>query len=383
MKRVVLLGSTGSIGRQALEVISLFRDEFEVFGLAAGKSLKLLRAQIEAFAPKKVAVRDKEDADTLRTEVKGVEVLWGEKGLEELAREEVDLVLLALSGSASFSPALEALKAGRTLALASKEALVMGGEILMALARAKGAKVLPVDSEHSALFQILEGRDLEEVRRIWLTASGGPFYGKRPEDTQKATPEEALRHPVWDMGPKVSVDSATLMNKGLELIEARWLFGLGPERIRVVFHPEGVVHGLVEFQDGVLMGHMAMPDMKIPIAYALSYPHRLPLPFPRLGVDRLSGLTFKEMDPKEVPALELAHWALQVGGSMPAVMSAADEVAVEAFLKRDIGFNQILEVVREVMEKHSPWPLRQPEDVLEATRWAKATARQTVEKIRW
>lgn len=382
MRKIVLLGSTGSVGRQALDVISHFRDRFEVFGLAAGKNLEVLVGQVEAFCPKKVAVRDKEDAESLRGRLKGVEVLWGEGGLLELAREDVDVVFLALTGSTSFLPAVEAVKGGRTLAIASKEALVMGGEVIMGLAKATGAKVLPVDSEHSALFQVLEGRPLDELERIFLTASGGPFYGKGPEETEGVTPEEALRHPVWSMGPKVSVDSATLMNKGLEVIEARWLFGIEPERIRVVLHPEGVVHGLVEFRDGVIMGHMAPPDMRIPIAYALSYPHRLPLPFPRLGVERLSGLTLREVSPGEAPALDLAYWALEVGGSMPAVLSAADEVAVEAFLRREIGFNRILEVVRAVMERHSPWPIRDPSDVLEAARWAEAAAREEVEGLR-
>ncbi len=382
MKEIAILGSTGSIGRQALEVISLFPERFRVRALAAGRNIELLEEQIRTFSPKKVAVGDRQGASSLRGRV-GVEVLWGEEGLMELVREEgVDLVVMALSGAIAFKPTLEAIRAGKDLALATKEVLVMGGEVVISLAKRKGVRILPIDSEHSALFQILQGRKGEEVRRVILTASGGPFYGRSPEETEGVTPEEALRHPVWRMGPKISVDSATLMNKGLEVIEAHWLFDIPASKIQVFIHPQGIVHGMVELLDGVILAHMSSPDMRIPIAYALSYPERLPLPFPPVGPERLSGLLFEEVDPEKIPALRLAYWALEAGGTMPAVLNASDEVAVEAFLKGRIGFNRIVQVVEEVMEEHRVCRVRAAEDVLEADRWAREVAKKKVERDR-
>ncbi len=380
---MVVLGSTGSIGRAVLEVVSLFRDRFSVEALAAGGNIKRLKDQIQSFSPKRVAVRDEAQARDLQRELREVEVLWGEEGLVELASMEgVDLVVVAVAGSVGFMPTLAALERGKRVALATKEVLVMGGEVVMATAKRRGGEIIPIDSEHSAILQLLEKRGIGAVRRLILTASGGPFYSLPPDRLEEVTPQDALRHPIWRMGAKISVDSATMMNKALEVVEAHWLFGIPPSKIEVFIHPQGVVHGMVEFVDGVVLAHMGVPDMRIPIAYALSYPERLPLPYPPLKLPEVGPLTFDEPDRDRFPALGLAYRALSAGGTMPAVLNAADEVAVEAFLEGRLPFKGIVEVVREVMDRHGVSPLMTPEDVLRADRWAREEARREVERRR-
>ena len=384
MRKLAVLGSTGSIGRGVLEVVDLFRDRFTVEALAAGGNVALLQRQIDRFSPRKVSVRSRREAERLKAERPHLEVLWGEEGLVALASaEEVDLVVIAVVGAVGLRPTLAALQEGKRVALATKEVMVMAGEWVMRRAEERGVEIVPVDSEHSALFQALGGkRKAEAIRRLILTASGGPFYHLPVEEMQRAGPDQALRHPVWKMGPKISVDSATLMNKGLEVIEARWLFDLPPERIEVLIHPQGIVHGMVEFVDGSVIAQMSRPDMKIPIAYALSYPERLPLPYPVLDLHRSGPLTFHPPDLERFPALGLAREALEAGGTMPAVLNAADEIAVEAFLKGRIPLGKVVEVVRRVLERHTWRPLSGVEEVLEADRWAREEARKVLEGIR-
>lgn len=379
MKRIAILGSTGSIGRQTLEVVSLFPDLFQVVAIGGGRRLDILIEQAREFSPKKVAVMGEEEAKWLKGHLKGPEILWGEEGLSEIL-DEVDLLVLALSGSVGFLPALKAIEKGVDIALATKEVLVMGGEIITQRAKKRGVKLIPIDSEHSAIFQLLEGREKEEVESLILTASGGPFYGMKDEAVEKVTPDEALRHPVWKMGPKVSVDSATMMNKALEIIEAHWLFDLPKEKIKVFIHPQGIVHGMILLRDGSLLAHLAQPDMRIPIGYALSYPKRLHLPFKRLKAQDLLGLTFEEADPEKIPALKLGFWALGVGGTMPTVLNAANEVAVKAFLEGKIKFTEIVPLVKEVMQEHKPFLIKDVEDVFSAHNWAQQLTLRKIEK---
>jgi 1-deoxy-D-xylulose-5-phosphate reductoisomerase len=379
MKRIAILGSTGSIGRQTLEVVALFPHLFEVVAIAGGRRLDLLMEQALKFSPRKMAVMGEEEAKWLKEHLKGPEILWGEEGLNEIL-QEVDLAVVALSGSVAFLPTLKAIERGIDIGLATKEVLVMGGEIITQRAKQRGVRLIPIDSEHSAIFQLLEGREKGEVESLILTASGGPFYGMNHKSVEKATPEEVLRHPVWKMGPKVSVDSATMMNKALEIIEAHWLFGFPKENIKVFIHPQGIVHGMILLRDGSLLAYLAQPDMRIPIGYALSYPERLPLPFKRLKAEDLLGLTFEEADPEKIPALKLGFWALEVGGTLPTVLNAANEVAVKAFLEGKIRFTEIVPLVKEVMQEHKPSPIREVEDVLSAHEWAKRLTLRKIER---
>jgi len=378
MKRIAILGSTGSIGRQTLEVVALFPHLFEVVAIAGGRRLDLLMEQALKFSPRKMAVMGEEEAKWLKEHLKGPKIVWGEEGLNEIL-QEVDLAVVALSGSVAFLPTLKAIERGIDIGLATKEVLVMGGEIITQRAKQRGVRLIPIDSEHSAIFQLLEGREKDEVESLILTASGGPFYGMNHKSVEKVTPEEVLRHPVWKMGPKVSVDSATMMNKALEIIEAHWLFGFPKENIKVFIHPQGIVHGMILLRDGSLLAYLAQPDMRIPIGYALSYPERLPLPFKRLKAEDLLGLTFEEADPEKIPALKLGFWALEAGGTLPTVLNAANEVAVKAFLEGKIRFTEIVPLVKEVMQEHKPFPIREVEDVLSAHEWAK---RLTLRKIK-
>jgi 1-deoxy-D-xylulose-5-phosphate reductoisomerase len=378
MKRIAILGSTGSIGRQTLEVVALFPHLFEVVAIAGGRRLDLLMEQALKFSPRKMAVMGEEEAKWLKEHLKGPKIVWGEEGLNEIL-QEVDLAVVALSGSVAFLPTLKAIERGINIGLATKEVLVMGGEIITQRAKQRGVRLIPIDSEHSAIFQLLEGREKDEVESLILTASGGPFYGMNHKSVEKVTPEEVLRHPVWKMGPKVSVDSATMMNKALEIIEAHWLFGFPKENIKVFIHPQGIVHGMILLRDGSLLAYLAQPDMRIPIGYALSYPERLPLPFKRLKAEDLLGLTFEEADPEKIPALKLGFWALEAGGTLPTVLNAANEVAVKAFLEGKIRFTEIVPLVKEVMQEHKPSPIREVEDVLSAHEWAK---RLTLRKIK-
>jgi len=381
MKRLAILGSTGSIGVNTLEIVGRFREEFEVLVLAAGTNLPLLRKQIKAFKPRLVSVLDREHARALKE--KGLEVVYGEEGLMQAATfPGVDLVVSAVVGSIGIRPLLAAIEAGTDVALANKESMVIAGEIIVKKAREKGTAILPVDSEHSAIFQALGSRmGGEGIKRIILTASGGPFYNLPAEAFKKVTPREALAHPIWQMGPKISVDSATLMNKGLEVIEAHWFFRVPPERIEVVIHPQGVVHSLVEYVDSSIIAQLSIPDMRIPIAYALSYPQRLAMDLPVLNLRELNHLTFDPPDVEKFPCLKLAYEALETGGTLPAVLNAANEVAVGAFLQGRIGFDRIPAVVASTMQGHRPIPLREVKDALEADQWAKEKALEFIQEV--
>lgn len=356
-KRLAILGSTGSIGTQVLDLVRLFPERFQVCGLAAGRNAALLEAQVREFHPSWAALTVREEAEALRAAIRNgpaPQVSWGPEGLDHIAGlPEADLVVSALVGAVGLKPTLTAIRSGKTVALANKEPLVMAGALVLEEASRRGAAVLPVDSEHSAVFQALQGQTKRDVKRIILTASGGPFRTWPAERMAGIAGPEALRHPTWKMGPKITVDSATLMNKGLEVMEARWLFDLPLERIAVVIHPQSIVHSLVEFQDGALLAQMGPPDMRLPIAYALSYPERLVLPQSGLDLTRLPGLTFLEPDLEKFPCLGLAWEAARAGGSLPIVLNAANEVAVAAFLQGRLPFGGIPRIIRRIMDKHA------------------------------
>jgi len=373
-RRLVLLGSTGSIGRATLEVVDHLGD-VQVVGLAARRNVEGLAAQAARYRPHAVAVEDAASADRLRGRLPaGTALLAGPEAAAELAAHPAaDMVLVAVVGVAGLVPTLAALRAGKDVALATKEALVAGGHLVMAQARASGALLLPVDSEHSAIFQCLQGVARQAVRRIVLTASGGPFLQRALETLAEATPEEALAHPTWRMGPKVTVDSATLMNKGLEVIEARWLFDLPPEQIDVVIHPQSLVHGMVELVDGSVLAQVAPPDMRLPIQLALTFPERRPSPLRPLVWERGEGvtMTFTPPPPERYPCLALAREALGVGGTAPAVLNAANEVAVRLFLERRIPFGEIPRLLRRTLDAHRAVADPALEEVLAADAWAR------------
>jgi 1-deoxy-D-xylulose-5-phosphate reductoisomerase len=380
--RLVVLGSTGSIGRSALEVAAALGD-VEIVGLAARSNIELLADQARRWRPRAIALEDFEAAVRLRDTVPpGVEVLAGPQATTDLAAVPgADMVLVAVVGAAGLRPTLAALEAGRDVALANKEALVAGGAVVAAARAKSGARLLPVDSEHSAIAQCLAGQDRGAVRRLILTASGGPFLHRPLAELRHATVEEALAHPTWAMGPKVTVDSATLMNKGLEIIEAHWLFGVPPERIAVVIHPQSLVHSMVEFIDGSTIAQAAVPDMRGPIQYALTAPRRQP------GLVRAvewhgATLTFEEPDAVRYPALALVREALGRGGTAPAVLNAANEVAVQRFLERHIGFLDIVETVRAVLDRHAPQPAEDLETILRIDAWARVEADQVLRAAR-
>lgn len=355
-RRLSILGSTGSIGRSALDVVARFPDRFEVVALAAGRNVELLVEQIRAFRPRVVAVAAEAGARALAERLgrEAPEILVGEEGACQVASlGEVDYVLAAIAGSAGMLPTAAAVRARKVVGLANKESVVLAGEHLMAMARASGAPILPVDSEHSAIFQCLVGHHRQDVRRLVLTASGGPFRTWSLERIRAAEPEEALKHPNWEMGAKITVDSATLMNKGLEVIEARWLFDLPPEKLSILVHPESVVHSMVEYVDGSTVAQLGTPDMRGPISFALTWPGpRLPLELPRLDLAERGQLHFEAPDPERFPAFTLCYEALRAGGTAPAALSGADEAAVEAFLQGRAGFADIAASVAHALERH-------------------------------
>jgi 1-deoxy-D-xylulose-5-phosphate reductoisomerase len=372
MKRIALLGATGSIGRRTLELVSAFPGALQVTGLAArGSNVELLAELCARHRPEAVAVLERAAAEALARVLPHPrpEVLAGPEGLVTLAAETpADVVLSALVGGAGLLPTMAAIRAGRTVALANKETLVMAGRLMTAAARARGVALLPVDSEHSAVFQCLLGHNQAEVRRIILTASGGPFRRLPREALAGATPADALRHPTWKMGAKITVDSATLMNKGLEIIEARWLFDLRPEQIDVVIHPQSIVHSMVEYLDGSVLAQLGVADMGIPILYALTYPERLPCPAPPLSLPQVGQLTFEEPDLERFPCLGLARRALLQGGSAPVVLNAANEVAVQAFLDGRIRFTQIADLIAEALDRVPPRELDGIEECVQVDR---------------
>jgi 1-deoxy-D-xylulose-5-phosphate reductoisomerase len=378
MKKVAILGSTGSIGVQALDVVRRNREQLEVTALTAGSNAQKLCEQFHEFRPRFIAIRDESQYNLVASECD----CWtgqGQEACEFIASlPEIDLVLVAVSGAAGIGPTLEAVRHGKIVALANKESLVAAGDIITETARTSGARIIPVDSEHSAVFQCLRD-ERKWVHCIWLTASGGPFRALDPLSLEKVTPEMALKHPNWLMGQKITIDSATMMNKGLEVIEAHHLFGLDYEQIRVVIHPESVIHSLVEFSDGSLLGHMGVPDMRIPIQYAFSYPQRWREPCPRLHLDELKALHFERPDYQKFPAFELALQAGKRGGTMPAVMNAANEIAVNAFLKGKLSFNGIPALVEKVMSRHVCSDDRSIGTIMDCDTWARETSRQIIE----
>ncbi|NIM04615.1 MAG: 1-deoxy-D-xylulose-5-phosphate reductoisomerase, partial [Armatimonadetes bacterium] len=355
VRSAVILGSTGSIGQQALEVISAHPERFRVLGLSAQRNLDLLISQWERFRPPVVGIGEENLASALRERLPAeVKILAGESGLCELASlEEADVVLASISGIAGLMPVLSAVKAGQCIAIANKEPLVVAGELLMTEAARCGATLLPVDSEHSAIFQLLEGRPKESLHRVILTGSGGPFLDS-PADLSSVTPQQALAHPTWKMGPKVTVDSATLMNKGLEIIEAHRLFDIGIDDIEVIIHPQSIVHSMVEFVDGAVLAHLAHPDMRIPIQFALGYPERLARTWSSVDLLKAGGLSFLPPNLERFPCLRLAREAAEAGGTATAVMNAANEVAVTRFLAGKIRLTDIPRLVEEALSAHTP-----------------------------
>lgn len=382
MKRIVILGSTGSIGRSALDIISRYRDRFCIVGLVAGKNIDLLEGQIKVFRPEVVAIADEKSAMELGRRVgRNIEVLAGDEGIRVVAtHREADFVLSSMVGFNGLIPTLHAVRAGKVIGLANKETLVAAGDVVMREAEHYGSKILPVDSEHSAIFQCVYGQDKKLLRRIILTASGGPFVGKKTDELKGVTPDDALKHPKWKMGRKVTIDSATLMNKGLEVIEASHLFGLTADRIDVLIHPQSIVHSMVEFNDGSMLAQMSMPDMRGPIGYALSYPERLDDTVTRLELDMIEKLTFYKPDTESFPCLRYAYEALVEGGTMPAVLNAANEVTVNAFLEKRIPFSDIPAIINKTMNSHDTKQTTGLDEVIEANRWAREKAEEYIKK---
>lgn len=379
MKRIVILGSTGSIGSSTLDVVSRFPDRFQIVGLAAGSNDQILEDQIRTFQPKVVALSCPDAAKRLRARVGNVqvEVLDGEPGLCEVARfPQCDLVISAIVGGAGLKPTLSAIQAGRQVALANKEPMVMAGQLMQQEAHKHGVTIFPIDSEHSAIFQSMEGHRKVDIRRVVLTASGGPFWDWPATDFEDITPEQALKHPNWKMGAKITIDSATLMNKGLEVIEARWLFDLPASQIDVVIHRESIIHSLVEYCDGSVISQLGHPDMRTPISYAMNYPERVPLHPPLLDLGKIGKLTFFPPDTEKFPCLQLAYDALAGGAGLPATLNAANEVAVHAFLNNQIAFLDIPKVIEETMAAYCPTPLSTIEEVLDVDQWARRTAEE-------
>jgi 1-deoxy-D-xylulose-5-phosphate reductoisomerase len=379
MKRLTILGSTGSIGVNTLNIVSAHPDRFQIKALTAGYNLKLLIEQINICHPELVAVVSPDDATQLRKMIgpKGPEIVSGVEGLIACATHpESDMVVSAIVGAAGLVPTMAAIEAGKDIALANKETLVTAGKLVMQAVEKQGVKLFPIDSEHSAIFQSLEGHRADDVRRLILTASGGPFLGHTLEALEHVTLADALNHPNWSMGRKISIDSATMMNKGLEVIEARWLFNLPSERIAVHIHPQSVVHSMVEYVDGSVMAQLGIPDMKGPIAYALSYPERLVLDLPPLDLCQMGSLTFAEPDHNLFPCLSLAYQALESGESFPAVLNAANEIAVGAFLSEQITFTSIVDIIRATLDQHQSTSLNHIDDVLHVDRWARDTAQK-------
>ncbi len=386
MKKISILGSTGFIGTSTLKIIAAFPDRFKVVGLAAGKNINRLSQQIQSFKPDLVSVADKVCSEKLKELIPAdipVRILSSQLGMVKVATHpEADLVISAMVGSVGLIPTMAAIKSGKRVALANKETLIVAGRLVMEEARTRGVEIIPIDSEHSAIFQALQGNKKEDVSRIILTASGGPFLNLDPKASAKITPEEALRHPVWEMGKKITIDSATMMNKGLEIIEAHWLFGFPPEDIQVVIHPQSIIHSMVEYHDGSIIAQMSIPDMRIPISYALTYPERLKTKLPSLSLTEVGKLTFIPPNEERFPALRLAYQALREEESLSAVLNGANEVAVEAFLQKRIAFSDILSVIERTMDYHTPQKLRDITESIEINTWAQRTAQKIIEAMK-
>jgi 1-deoxy-D-xylulose-5-phosphate reductoisomerase len=384
MRALAILGSTGSIGTQALDVVRRSPDRFKVVGLAAGSQHELLVGQVREFMPPLVAIADEEAANEIKRQlgsVRGVEILAGPDATEILAREtDADMVLNAMVGAVGLAPSLAALQSGKMLALANKESLVVGGELIMDLVKGEPDRLVPVDSEHSALAQCLHGERREDLKRVVITASGGPFRGWTRAELAKASVKEALAHPTWNMGPKITIDSATLMNKGLEVIEAHYLFGLDYKLIDVVVHPESIIHGIAEFTDGSMVAQMAPADMRLPIQLALAFPDRLGAGIKGLDLAKLGRLTFEELDREAFPAVDLAYRAGQLGLTYPASLNAANEVAVMAFLEGKIPLTRVVEIVQTVVDEHEPASGVSVVHIERADGWARRRAAEIAEE---
>jgi 1-deoxy-D-xylulose-5-phosphate reductoisomerase len=385
MKNISILGSTGSIGKNVLDVVRSYPGRFRVVGLAAGKNIELLHAQAEAFQPLLISVADQNSAQELCRQMSDKwqkRIVYGSEGVEKIATiASADLVVSAIVGAAGLPPTMAAIEAGKDIALANKETLVIAGEIIMAAVSAHKVNLLPIDSEHNAIFQSLSAGRKHDVKKIILTASGGPFRDYDENRFWEVTPEQALSHPNWQMGKKISIDSATLMNKGLEVIEAKWLFGLDLQKIEVLIHPQSIVHSMVEYIDGSIISQMGIPDMRIPIAYALTYPERIKLDLPFLDLTRYKNIQFFPPDFQRFPSLKLAYYACKIGGTMPAVLNAANEIAVDAFLNRRIRYPEIALTVAETLNRIPAKHSVVLEDILNADLHARIQAESVVEAL--
>jgi len=383
-KRITVLGSTGSIGINTLAIIRDNPDKFEVVGLTAKENVDLMEKQAREFRPKIVSLADEDQAERLKKRLKAtkIDVQSGEDAAVKVAAiKETDMVVSAMAGSAGLIPTLKAIENKKDIALANKETLVMAGDIIMKKIK-KGGKLIPVDSEHNAIFQSLIGNRKNHIRRLILTASGGPFAKLPLSKLKNVSVKEALNHPKWQMGKKVSIDSATMMNKGLEVIEAKWLFGVDVEKIEVLIHPQSIIHSMVEFTDSSIVGILSYPNMKIPISYALNYPERMESGLPSLDFAKIKDLNFYEPDCKKFSCLDYAYEAIRKGGTMPAVLNASNEIAVEAFLEKKIGFMDISAIIRKTMDKHSVKKSSTLEDILKADQWAKEQAKTYVSELK-
>ncbi|HEX6950774.1 MAG TPA: 1-deoxy-D-xylulose-5-phosphate reductoisomerase [Nitrospira sp.] len=384
MKSIVILGSTGSIGTNTLDIVERFPDEFRVVGLTAGNNDEMLAEQVRRFQPQAVAMSTDAAAARLRQRCSGlpVEILSGQDGLAKVASlADAELVVSAIVGGAGLVPTLAAIRSKKHIALANKEPMVMAGQLMQEEARRAGVRIFPVDSEHSAIFQSLEGHRIKDVRRLILTASGGALWNVPKEALHDVTPERALQHPNWKMGAKITIDSATLMNKGLEVVEARWLFDIPESHIDVLIHRESIIHSLVEYEDRSMISQLGLPDMRTPISYAMRYPDRLPLDLPSLDLTAIGTLTFCKPDHDRFPCLRLGYESLQIGGTMPAAMNAANEIAVDAFLNGGIRFTDISDIIHSTMQAHTPQPVLSVEVALEADRWAREKADSLVHAL--
>ena len=385
MKKIAILGSTGSIGCNALDIIKKNPERFQIVALAAGRNIALLREQIIKFRPKIAAVGTKESAQKLQEALKvkdKIKILYGENGLKEIASfPSANIVISSISGAAGLMPTLAAIEAGKDVALANKETMVIAGEIVTKKAKKKGVNIIPVDSEHSAIFQCLEGRKFKNLRRIILTASGGPFLNFTKNELKEVKPRQALQHPKWKMGKKITIDSASLMNKGLEVIEAKWLFNMDIGNIDVLIHPQSIVHSMVEFIDGAVLAQMGIPDMRIPIAYALTYPERITNDLPSLNLAEAQNLEFSQPDINKFPCLGLAYKAGICGGTAPAVLNAANEIAVEAYLDEKIKFTDLSEIIEKVLNMHDSSVDPSLEEILQADQWARRQTKKNIERM--
>ena len=382
MRKISILGSTGSIGTQTLEVVENLKD-IKVMAITGNSNIKLLEEQARKYQPALVAVMDETNAEALKENLADMDirVVSGMDGLVEAASYEgVDTVVTSVVGNVGLKPTFEAIRAGKNIALANKETLVSAGQLVMDLAKKHNIKIYPVDSEHSAIFQSLQGNEGNKIERILLTASGGPFRGKKREELMNVTAADALKHPNWSMGAKITIDSATLMNKGLEVMEAKWLFDVDVDQIEVLVHPQSIVHSAVEYEDGAIVAQLGEPDMRVPIQYALTYPKRVKSPFPRVDFAQRNNLTFDQPDMETFKCLSLAYRALKTGGTLPAVLNGANEVAVARFLKGDIGFLDIPELIEQTMDAYTVKYEYTLEDLLEADAWAKDYAAKVVFK---